>query len=344
MMGVAMALLMLLQGSYALAVVRNNWGSHLLDRALLTSEPRAYPPPLSDAGRNFQAALRYNPRYALSYYNLGTIYGQWGDPVASGEAFAQATASDPHDRLAHFQLGLAQAALGNEEAARTSWQHAGAEAFFTRRAQAHLKTGDLDAALLDAQRSIEIAPTSAAGYYVLADVYVKQQDVEAALQVYWAAPDQAESYYKAGLLLRKQGRVAEAIQVLQGAIAQEPDHVNARLELGRAYTDQGACDRVYDALLPLLGKRFWRAPEPKGFIVMGQCLLQQDDPLAAIAYLGEAAALDAKSVDARWLMGQAYEVAGYRDAAIDMYRQVLKLRPEHGQATKALEALGSPVP
>ena len=343
-MGVAIALLTLLQGSCALAVARNNWGSHLLDRALLTSEPLAYATTITDAGQNFQAALRYNPHYALSYYNLGTIYVQWGDVAASAEAFAQAVTFDPNDRLAHFQLGLVQAAQGNEDGARNSWQRAGAGAFFTQRAKAHLKAGDLDAGMLDALRAVEIDPTDAAAYYALADVYTRQQDVEAVLQVYWAAPDQAESYYKAGVLLRKLDRTTEAIQVLQQVLAQAPDHVNARLELGRVYTDQGACDQAYQWLAPLMVERFWRAPEPKGFIVMGQCLLRQDDPLAAIAYLGEAAALDAKSVDARWLMGQAYEVAGYRDAAIDMYRQVLKLKPEHGPATKALEALGAPVP
>ena len=339
MIGAAFVLLCFVQGPNAIAVVLNNWGSQHLDRALLAPDSVTSTSDLVDAGLRFQAALRVDPRYAPAYYNLGTIYAQWGDVAASAEAFARAVAFDPNDRLAHFQLGLAQAALGDEAAARGSWQRAGAGAYFVRRAR-----GNLGAGMLDALRAVEIDPENPLAYYALADVYVKQQDIDAALQVYRAAPDPAESLYKAGALLRKQHRPAEAIQALQQALAQSPDHLSARLELGRVYSDDGDCEQARAWLAPLMTTSLWRAREPKSYVVVGRCLLRQDDPLAALAYFSEAAALDAKSVDARWLMGQAYEAAGYPDAAVEMYRQVLRIKPDHGPATRALESLGASLP
>jgi tetratricopeptide (TPR) repeat protein len=333
-----------MRGAHTVAVALNNWGSQNLDRALLVPDSPSPPDSLVDAGRRFQAALRVAPRYAPAYDNLGTIYAQWGDVAASAEAFARAVAADPNDRLAYFQLGLAQAALGDEAAARESWRWAGAGAYFIRRAKDALGAGDLAAGMLDALRAVEIDPADVRAYEVLADVYVKQGNIDAALQVYRAAPDPAESLYKAGALLRKQHRPAEAIQALQQALAQSPDHLSARLELGRVYSDEGDCEQARVWLAPLMTTSLWRAREPKSYVVVGRCLLQQDDPLAALTYLSEAVALDAKSVDARWLMGQAYEAAGYPDAAVEMYRQVLRIKPDHGPATKALESLGASLP
>lgn len=328
----------------ALGIILNNRGSTFLDRALLAhSEPGATADLLA-AGTQFQTALRYQPRAALPYYNLGTIYIVWDDASAGAEAFARATVNDPGDRLAHFQRGLAQAANGDEAAARLSWRNAGAASFFIRRAKANLKAGDVDAGELDARRALDIDPADAQAHYALAEALVQQQEYDSALQIYWAAPDRAESYFRAGKLLRSQGRITEATMVLQEVLDEDPNHVGARFELGRIFVDAGACDRAYVWLAPALKATWLHTPESRSYILMGRCLLGQDDPLAALPYLSEAVALDRKSVDARWLMGQAYEAVGYLDAAADMYRQAVRLRPDYEPARKALEALGQPVP
>jgi tetratricopeptide (TPR) repeat protein len=61
---------------------------------------------LQKAGREYQAALRYNPEFASAYNNLGIIHGRMGNPGMAIQQLKKAIQLDPDYARAYFNLGV----------------------------------------------------------------------------------------------------------------------------------------------------------------------------------------------------------------------------------------------
>src|SRR5580698_3584153 len=59
----------------------------------------------------------------------------------------------------------------------------------------------------------------------------------------------AESLIRQALIFRQAGENAKAIDLLKEALAAEPEHLNAQIQLGATYIDQGKTKLALDALL-----------------------------------------------------------------------------------------------
>ena len=73
----------------------------------------------------------------------------------------------------------------------------------------------------------------------------------------------------------------------------------------------------------------------------GKIYFDQGDYAKAIGPLNRTLELEPSASDVHYLLGQALEKVGKREAAIDSYREAIKFLPDYQEALKALEGLGA---
>jgi protein O-mannosyl-transferase len=175
--------------SHTLAVTQNNFVAEDNLGGALTLEGReeeAYP--------HFEAASRINPRDPLSRGNLGTYFqthNRMRDAVSQYEAAVQLTSDPALLAQTYANLGAAYRALGEDDAAHKNFDQS--LRFNPNQFNAWLglgllaqKQGELDEAISDLSRSLEIRPT-AEGYLELGRTLGLAGHVAAALNAYQEA-------------------------------------------------------------------------------------------------------------------------------------------------------------
>jgi len=186
--------------SHALAVTQNNFiAEDNLGGALILEgkEEEAHP--------HFESAARINPRDPLSRSNLGTyaqMHHQLGEAVADYQAAIELTSDRGLQAQAYANLGAAQRELGDDDAARQSYDESlrlnpnQFNAWLGRGLLAE-KQGNLPEAIGDLSRSVELRPTP-------------------------------RGYYQLGRALALAGRSAEALDAYQQALKIAPDFTEAQ--------------------------------------------------------------------------------------------------------------------
>jgi protein O-mannosyl-transferase len=175
--------------SHALAVTKNNFiAEDNLGGALILEgrEEEAYP--------HFQAASQINPRDPMSHSNLGTYFQSHHElPQAIAEYQTAIGLTSDGALLAetYANLGAAQRALGEDDAAQKSFEQAlhlnpnQFTAWFGLGVLA-AKQGKFDEAISDLSRSLELQPT-AEGYYELGQAYERAGHIPQAIDAYQQA-------------------------------------------------------------------------------------------------------------------------------------------------------------
>jgi protein O-mannosyl-transferase len=181
--------------SHALAVTQNNFiAEDNLGGALILEgkEEEAHP--------HFEAAARINPRDPMSHSNLGTYYqthNQMPQAIEQYQAAIAFTSSPGLLAQTYANLGAAQRSLGEDEEARRNFDESlrlnpnQFNAWLGKGLLAQ-KHGQIEEAIRDLSRSIELQPT-------------------------------AEAYLELGRTLAHTGRVTEAMGAYQQALKLSPD-------------------------------------------------------------------------------------------------------------------------
>jgi tetratricopeptide (TPR) repeat protein len=151
---------------------------------------------------------------AASYlFTARMLFRQEFEPVAL-EYTQKALAIDPKLPLAHFLAG-----------------------------QIHLFQSQIDEAIVDFQKELELNPGHAETYYKLADAYSRIQkfdDAERLLQrSIWLDASSTGPYILLGKVLEKKGEADLALRALQRAAAMDPNNAITHHLLGQAYRDLG---------------------------------------------------------------------------------------------------------
>ncbi|HDQ72078.1 MAG TPA: tetratricopeptide repeat protein [Chloroflexi bacterium] len=340
------------------------------------------------AGQAFQRALAWDPLNGQAYYNLGAVYEQWQATPARDAALDRAAALSPGDVVARFRRGQALAARGLETRALREWRAAGADEYFIHRGLALAGAGDPAAAVAQYEQALALNPESADAYYYLgralsalgqeadalaalesaaaleppvsprryllrAEVYVARQAWESALEAFGQAavlsPDDPAPHYRMGwLLAHKLDAPEAALPHWQWALRVDPGYVPARMALGQAYAEQGACDEARDWLDPLLPPDQASSPASaaetrlaeRGHGLLGDCFLQQARYDEALDHLARASSLAPDDVSRLLPLARAYAQASRYHDAIAAYRQALALDPGNAQARQGLAELG----
>ena len=134
---------------------------------------------------SYKHAIKINPDYALTYYNMGDTLRAKGDLEAAIDSYKQALKIAPNLAEVYLNMGTALHDKGDPEAAIDSYKHAikirpdYAEAYYNMGAVLEDK-GDLEAAIDSYQQALKIKPDYADAYKIilsLLTLYTPLKDV-----------------------------------------------------------------------------------------------------------------------------------------------------------------------
>ena len=115
--------------------------------------------------------------------------------------------------------------------------------FYYYRGVAFEKTGDLDSAMEDYQKSVELKPDFILPTANIGKIYAKKKEHEKAIEFYKKAVElgdkDATNYYNYGICLMNLGKKEQAKEVLEKLITLDEDYSDAYYQLGIIYLGLG---------------------------------------------------------------------------------------------------------
>ena len=153
---------------------------------------------------------------ALVYLDKGKEFYRIDQDEKAAAAFQEALKFDPNLAEAHFRLGLAQDALGNEKGAEDSYKKA-VETY---------------------KKYLEENSKDAEGHYNLGQTYAGLHLYGEAVREYRRAthlnPDDADMYYDLGVALMRLAQYDEAVAVFSKSLEIDPENYRAQDALDEA--------------------------------------------------------------------------------------------------------------
>lgn len=191
---------------------------------------------LANAVSDYSNAIRLKPNFAAAYYNRGIAFQAKGDGKSARIDFAMVVKLNPkpdYILLAQTFLHLGQIAEGegNKKAAQENFSLA----YFNRGLQKQ-KDGDLDGALADYSKTIELDPSFFNYYICRGTVREAKEDLGGAILDYDKAielkPDFALAYYNRGHARFNKGELEGALADYSQAIELDPTDANTFFNRG----------------------------------------------------------------------------------------------------------------
>jgi protein O-mannosyl-transferase len=204
---------------------------------------------------------------------------------------------------------------------------------YNNRAGAYLKKGDQAKALSDYGKAIELGPTFPEAYYSRGTLYLNRGDLAEALSDFSRAiainPRYAEAYYNRGTLYLKRGDLAEALSDLNRAIEINPVYAEAYNNRGTVHARQGNIDAaIADYGKAIAGnRRFAEAYNNRGNANMYAGNFKQ-----AISDYDKAIAINPGYLNAYFNRGLAYGNLGKMDEAVSDYNRAIEINPGFNEA------------
>lgn len=215
--------------------------------------------------------------------------------------------------------------------------------------------GQVDKAIAQYQKALEINPYFADGHNNLGNALLKKEQVDEAIAQFQKAlelkPDFGEVYNNLGYALLKKGQVDEAIAQYQKALEINPNYADAYINLGKALLQKGQVDKAIE--------QYQKALEinpnyADAYMNLGKALLQKGQTDGAIVQFQMALKINPNYAEAHNNLGNALLQEGRNAEANEQYEQTLRLNPNlaeahlnlgnvllnTGQLSKALEQYG----
>lgn len=188
----------------------------------------------AEAAAQMEVAVRFEPRFALGWYLLGSISRRTGDPDRAAAAYRRYIELRPAEPDPYFGLGLCLDAVGDHAGALAALRHyvgsdprASSTPFVaearTRIATLERSGGGKVATATD--RNAEAAALLAAHKFVEAARLLR-----ASIAI---APTDAAAWYKLGFALRQAGQPEEAAKAYRRSITLQPADLEAYYGLGQ---------------------------------------------------------------------------------------------------------------
>lgn len=195
------------------------------------------------AQRSYAQALELNPQFGDAYYNQGVLFLKTGELVKAKAHLEKALEFNPHSPAIYGQIAqiylqdsqfqeaikLLQQRLIMQPDHIESWHYLG---------MAHLALDQAEEARHSFEKILELTHQHPECYEHLAIAYLKLDDKEKALTYFLRQLEiqpTATAAYNAGVLLIEKGRHRDAIEYLKHAVALDPLHLPAHLNLGVEY-------------------------------------------------------------------------------------------------------------
>jgi tetratricopeptide (TPR) repeat protein len=298
---------------------------------------------------HYQKAAQLEPASAEYNAELARALMNDGDAGTAVQFFGRATAVKGNDDglwtergQAHFVLGeLAEAADAFAQAIELAPENVTA---LLGAARVSAATGNLQAALSQAETAARFAPEDARALITLADVQAARGDNVAAEKGYQAAAaksaDPAPALLALGKLHMAQGNAAHAIEVLSRALEAHPEADEILATLGEARQ----LNNDYTGAVKAYREAARIAPRNAAHLLrLGKACRVQGQLDQAIAHLMQAKELAPSSDDVAREIGLVFEGRKQYDRALEMYELAIRHAPRnainHTRAGIALKQL-----
>ena len=263
------------------------------------------------AAAYFGRCVQLSPAIAAFHFNQGDSWLAAGEPDQAAVCFRQAMRLDPNRAEPHLGLGMALQMMHRQEQAIQP----------LRRAIA------LGLARPDVWQHLSIA--------LLASN--QQAEAEAAArEVLRERPDAPDALYVLGEASLRQARAGDAVAAFRRAAELKPDFARAQQGLGAALMQLGKLD---DAGPPLRTAVRLQPDFPEALASLGSLLLQQQKLEEGIDLLGQSVRLAPHILEAQIELARGWELAGRREEAAAVYREIDRRWPGNAHVKFQIAAL-----
>ena len=253
---------------------------------------------------NFNKVIEINPKDAMAYFNIGTIFSEKEEFDIAIKNYQKCLAINPDHAEAHDNMGSALKAQGN-----------------------------LTAAVEQFTQAINLKPNFAQAHYNLGVALQEQENFSESIKSYEKACQIKPNYFKAylgiGNTLKEQGKVGAAIDSYEQAIKIKPDYAEAYNNMGLALQDMGELDAAIDSCEQAIKIKPSYA---EAYSNMGLALQDKGELDTAMDSYEQAIKIKPDFAEAYSNMGNALQGKGKLDAAIESYKQALKIKPDFAEA------------
>jgi tetratricopeptide (TPR) repeat protein len=281
---------------------------------------------------DYTRAIELKPDYARAYYNRAVLKKEKGDKAGAAADFKRARQLDPQlvseessaDSIDH---GIAK---GNEKESPAS---AGTVEDFFNRAGAKKAAGDLDGAIADYDRAIQLDPKDAAIYNNRGLAKQAKGDFNAAIADFNRGielnPKDAVAYSNRGNTKRDKGDLDGAILDYNHSIRVNPKYAYAYYDRGLAKKQKSDLDGAiadYNRVIELDPKF------AKAFCDRGVAKRRKGDLQGAISDYDRTIEIDPKYAIAYLNRGNVRDEKGDMEGAIADYSRGIELNPKESKA------------
>ena len=205
---------------------------------------------------------------------------------------------------------------------------------YNNRGNAYQKQGNLERAIQDFSRAIELDPNHAYAYNNRGNAYQKQGNLEKAIQDYSEAIklniNLADVYNNRGNTRQKQGKFQEAIQDYNQVIQLNPNHFHAYYSRGLAYYHQ----RKFDAAIEDYNQAIQLNPnQGLPYNLRGNARQKKGDLDGAIEDYNRAIKINPNQALSYKNRGQARSEKGDLDGAIEDFQEAIRLNPNYAKSS-----------
>ncbi|NUO07768.1 MAG: tetratricopeptide repeat protein [Candidatus Brocadia sp.] len=273
---VQLALVTLMIGGYGFSIIwkNGNWRDELtLWTKTIMRSPNSYRAHcnlgnvyiesglIERAQKEYQTALRINPKDASVHSNLGNVYTKQG---LTGKAFIEyqealqldRNYAPPHNNLGNIyfnQGAIDKAKQAYEEAIRIKPDYALAH---NGLGNVYNRMGDLDKAMEAFKKSLYYDSRYIPALINLGVNYARRGQLNEAVVKFKKAIEldmnQSLSHYNLGLSYEKLGKQTEAINEYNIVLRLDPNNLNAYLALGSLYQGLGLIDKAIDTFQKII--------------------------------------------------------------------------------------------
>lgn len=302
---------------------------------------------LDKARVEFANALQIAPNDAQARYLYGRIAEKLGDPRTAASMFQAAIDVNPGDVGARTELARLYVFSGRADQALELLKPALASRpddpeLLTVRAAARSALKDDAGARLDAERAVQLAPSSEGALATLAGLYVRQGQPQRAIELLHAAlrrtPDSIELHQVLASCYLSVGNDREAEEELLDLVRMRPGELRARLQLAALYLRGKRPDDAERALKDAAAA----LPESNEAKLAYADFAAAELPSArAEAALGELIRREPRNYDLQLRLGAVQQRAGETQRATETYRSIISHDPEGPKGVSARDRIAA---
>jgi tetratricopeptide (TPR) repeat protein len=305
---------------------------------------------LTEAERDYQAALSAEPSHVDALHLLGVLRHQQGQHAEAAELVGRAVNLRPSDPGLQLNLGNALKALGRIDDAIERFRNAlhlqpGFSLAQYNLGNAYAAAGRHEDAADAFEKALQLQPADAPTWNNFGNALLGMRRYEEGANAFRRAlqirPGHAGAHNNLGMALNGLGDTAGAIEQFREAIKAEPNYVAAHFNLGNLLDASGHSEQAVIELEKVLRMQPHFAPAHFG---LGHALAAIGRHAQALPQFERAVGLDPKYGVAWVGLANTHLALGAHKAALRAYDEALRLDPQFVAAqlnrAMALLALG----